>query len=159
MSEADKARVRRIHCLEIPGQHVDEVEHRQVAVKKGVSPEAVGHLGIGVVVRLVAGVKELQKVVHEEIFTHLRRYGGGFLCVSRPEKDASAGEVKFDPAVIRAFEEFEPGHLTGAPGARQADDNRVLVVEEAVGELLQGGQIALPDLFDPRGSVRRGGRT
>ncbi|WP_165273806.1 hypothetical protein [Streptomyces sp. 196(2019)] len=124
-----------------------------MAVKKGLSPEAVGHLGIGVVVRLVAGVKKLQKVVHEEIFAHLQRCGGGFLCVSRPEREASAEEVRFGPAVTRVFEEFDPRSLTldltGAPDARYVGDNGVLVVEEAVGELLQGGQSVLPSLFDP----------
>ncbi|MPY58650.1 hypothetical protein FNH08_16210 [Streptomyces spongiae] len=38
-----------------------------MTVKDCVTPEAVGHLGIGMVVRLITGVKKPQKLVHETI--------------------------------------------------------------------------------------------
>ncbi|CAM5741793.1 hypothetical protein SALBM311S_10126 [Streptomyces alboniger] len=73
MANANQPSVEGVHRLVLPSQHVDQVEHRQVTVKDCVTLEAVGHLGIGMVVRLITGVKKPQELVHERIISDVQR--------------------------------------------------------------------------------------
>jgi hypothetical protein len=73
ITKTSQASVGGVHRLVLPSQHVDQVKHRQVAVEDCVTPEAVGHLGIGMVVRLITGVKKPEKFVHERILGDLQR--------------------------------------------------------------------------------------
>ncbi|MFD7284143.1 hypothetical protein ACFV80_46050 [Streptomyces sp. NPDC059862] len=65
-----------------------------MTVKDCVTPEAVGHLGIGMVVRLITGVKKPQEIVHERILGDLQPCWRRFLPASSPKEDASAEEVE-----------------------------------------------------------------
>ncbi|MGW7049731.1 hypothetical protein ACWGDT_45220 [Streptomyces avermitilis] len=72
-----------------------------MTVKDCVTPEAVGHLGIGMVVRLTSGVKKPQKLVHERILGDLQRRWRRFLPASSPEEDAS---VRRDTALSHSYQ-------------------------------------------------------
>ncbi|MFI8829267.1 hypothetical protein [Streptomyces sp. NPDC053431] len=46
---------------------LDQIEHGEVAVKRSLAAQGVGHVGIGVVVVHDACDKEFHKIVHEAI--------------------------------------------------------------------------------------------